>query len=197
MIADPHDQPHVVLDHEDRGVKVGGDARDQRADGGRFNGTQTGGRLIEQQQFGFGRQGARQLDRLARAERQAPHRPAGGRPEVQIVDDRVGFALRRALGEAARVGTDEDVLAHRQPVEEGEVLKGARDAPPRDPVRSDPQQVLAAVADLAGCGLVQPRDAVETRGLPGAVGADEPGDAPFGNAEGRIVQCRDPAEADR
>src|SRR5688572_5409051 len=68
--------------------------------------------------------------------------------------------------------------AQHQVVENGhlreqlDVLEGAGDAQVCDAMRLQADQVLAAEADRARVGLVEPRDAVEDGRLAGSVGAD-------------------------
>ncbi len=57
-----------------------------------------------------------------------------------------------------------------------------------------PEQRHAVERDVAAIALVEPRDAVEERGLAGAVRADQADDAPGRDIEGDPVKGDDAAE---
>src|SRR5581483_4837522 len=79
--------------------------------------------------------------------------------------------------------------------EDPDHLEGATQAQVEDPVGLEPVDALALEADLPLVGPVHPGDAVEQRGLAGAVGADEPVDAARLERERHVVHRRDSAEA--
>ncbi|MCZ7562293.1 MAG: hypothetical protein M5U30_21580 [Burkholderiaceae bacterium] len=64
---------------------------------------------------------------------------------------------------------------------------GARQAEPRDARRVEPRDLAAVEADAARCRRQRARDAVEQRGLAGAVRADEPEQLARGHAEAHVV----------
>jgi hypothetical protein len=95
------------------------------------------------------------------------------------------------------VAPDHDVVEHAHPGEQGDVLEGPADAEGGDAMARHLQQRMAVERHRAAVALVQPRQAVEERGLAGAVGADQPGDLPGLDAEGDAVEGDDAAETDR
>jgi hypothetical protein len=94
------------------------------------------------------------------------------------------------------VAPEHDVVEHRHAAEQGEVLEGAADAERRDPVARHLQQRARAEQDFAAVALVEARQAVEERGLAGAVRPDQPDDVARRDIEGDPVQRDDAAEAD-
>jgi hypothetical protein len=72
-----------------------------------------------------------------------------------------------------QVAAEEQVVEHGEVFEQLDVLEGPGQAGPGDAVRLQPGQVAAVEADAALLGPVQARQAVEQRGLAGAVGADD------------------------
>src|ERR1700686_3704169 len=68
---------------------------------------------------------------------------------------------------------DHDVVEHAHVLEQGEVLEGAADAEPRPGVGIERGDVLPAIEQLAFGRPVAARNAVDDRGLAGAVGADD------------------------
>src|SRR5690606_15304091 len=85
------------------------------------------------------------------------------------------------LGPAVHAG--HDVLEHRHLAEQPDVLEGAGDAGLGNLVRFAPHHLLAVEADGAALRLVEAGDAVEERGLAGAVRSDEAGDGASRDAE--------------
>ncbi len=68
---------------------------------------------------------------------------------------------------------DHDVVEHAHVLEQREVLEGAADAEPGPGVGIERGDVLPAIEQLAFGRPVAARDAVDDRGLAGAVGADD------------------------
>src|ERR1700727_3361013 len=68
---------------------------------------------------------------------------------------------------------DHDVVEHAHMVEQREVLEGAADAKPWPRIRIERGDVLSAIKQLALGRAVAARDAVDDRGLAGAVGPDD------------------------
>ena len=79
--------------------------------------------------------------------------------------------------------------------EHRQVLEGAAHAQPGDLVRGRAGDRLAFEEDVAGLVLVQAAEAVEQRGLAGAVGADQPADVAALDVEAHAVERHDAAEA--
>jgi hypothetical protein len=61
MIGDLHHEAHVVFDQQHRDVALVADAADQVAQDVHFLVVEAAGRLVEQQDLGFGRERTRQL----------------------------------------------------------------------------------------------------------------------------------------
>src|SRR6202043_2872424 len=74
--------------------------------------------------------------------------------------------------------------------------EGAADADFGDPVRRARQDALALHQDVAGARLVEPGEAVEQRGLAGAVRADQAEDLALMHVERHAIQRDDAAEHD-
>ena len=131
--------------------------------------------------------------------------------EVEIAEDFVNALVDRGLAAAdpgqlqrvaddvavgAGMGADPDVVEHREIGEQGDVLEGAADADFGDPVRRPLQDALAFHQDVAGARLVEPAQAVEQRGLAGAVRPDQAEDLALMHVERHAVQRDDAAEHD-
>ncbi|MHC2783736.1 hypothetical protein ACVMBZ_002950 [Bradyrhizobium liaoningense] len=112
--------------------------------------------------------------------------PDPGKPQG-VADD-----VARGL----RMRADADVVHHRQVREQRHVLEGSADADLGDPVRRPRQDADAVHQDVAGRRLIQPRKAIEERGLAGAVGADQAEDLALVHVEGHAVERDDAAEHD-
>ena len=94
------------------------------------------------------------------------------------------------------MGADADVVHHREIRKQRDVLEGAADADLGDPVRRPRQDARAFHQDVAGRRLIEPGEAVEQRGLAGAVRADQAEDLALVHVEGHAVQRDDAAEHD-
>ncbi len=66
-----------------------------------------------------------------------------------------------------------DIIENGHPLEQLDVLKGARNAQFGNAVRGQVGNIAAFVEDLALLRGVEPADAVEQAGFPGAIGADD------------------------
>ena len=94
------------------------------------------------------------------------------------------------------MGADPDVVEHRKIGKQSDVLEGAADADFGDPVRRPLQDAHAFHQDVAGARLVEPAEAVEERGLAGAVRPDQAEDLALMHVERHAVQRDDAAEHD-
>jgi hypothetical protein len=91
---------------------------------------------------------------------------------------------------------DHAVFEDGEPANESDVLERPAD-PTCDPtVGGKKRDVLAAVLNRSGVGLVETGDAVEQGRLAGAVGTDEPDDLPLGDVDVHVLEGDEPAEAD-
>src|SRR5262249_14949428 len=170
-----------------------------------------GGGLVEAQQHRFGAHGARDLDapllaigqvagRIVRAAREAD----AVDPVFRLVDRcRFGVPVNRKAeqGQHRQPGClhqrvvlgDQQILEHRHAGEEADVLERTGDA--RELGDAEIEQALEQIggavrmreADHADARVIEPRDAVEDRGLAGAVGADERCDVAALRREAHII----------
>ena len=90
---------------------------------------------------------------------------------------------------------DHDVVEHAHGAEQRQVLESAADAEAGDAVARQREQRRAAERDVAAVALVEPRHAVEERGLARAVGSDQADDLAGRDVEGDAVERDDAAEA--
>ncbi len=209
-VGNVHHQAHVVLDQQHREPEPVANLLDQGAERPDFLVIEAARRLIEQQQLGLAGQGARQLHAFLRAEGQVGDARARHRLQAEEAHQRLRFSQcgallvlhrRQAQGieeEAAvraAMAPDHDVVQHRHGLEQGEVLEGAPDAERGDAVPGDPQERCAVEQDVAAATLVEARQAVEQRGLAGAVGPDQADDASGLDVEGDAIQRDDAAKA--
>src|SRR6185436_7298862 len=105
-----------------------------------------------------------------------------------------GVADDVAVG--TRVGADPDIVEHRQVLEQRDILEGATDPDFGNPVRLAIEYAVALQEDVAGAGLIEPAQAVEQRGLAGAVGSDQAEDLALMHLERNAVERNDAAEHD-
>ena len=66
-----------------------------------------------------------------------------------------------------------DVVQHVHVHEKTKILKCSGDAADRDQIGREPEEALPLIDDVASIGVIYPRQAVEQRGLPGTVRADD------------------------
>ncbi len=171
-----------------------------------------GGRLVEEQQLGLERQRARQLHPFAYGEGKLVDQGAGDRAEAEFLDQgqraladapllapgaRQGERIDEKSAARDRVRPDHDVLERRHRAEQREVLERPGDAQARDLVLAQPLDGAALEADRAALRPVEARQAVEERGLAGAVRADQTADFTARDVEIDVVERDDAAESDR
>src|SRR5260370_37870348 len=94
------------------------------------------------------------------------------------------------------MGADQIVVEQRKIGKQRDVLKGAADAYFRDPVWRAAENALAFHENVAGARLVEPAQAIEQRGLAGAVRPDQAEDLALTHVEGYAIQRDDAAEHD-
>ena len=100
------------------------------------------------------------------------------------------------IAAAPPMGADPHVVEHRHPREQGEVLERAADADLDDPVRGLVEDAASLEQNIAAPGRVEPAEAIEQRGLAGAVGPDQAEHLPRRKLERHAVERDDAAEAD-
>src|SRR3954469_13578141 len=177
-IRDRHDELHHVLDQEDsdtsRLVEIGKKLV-QLLDLAR---AETGRRLVEKQKPGRDCKGSRNLQELLVPKVETAGLGVPVVREASVLKDFLGqrecrlWLHRQPLTYArvaSRICAEHDVLQHRELVEKLKILEGAGHAAPGHHMRPQASNVLAVEYDTALRGLVDPRDAVEHRGLAGAV----------------------------
>src|SRR5262249_29532024 len=151
-----------------------------------------------------------ELDPLARAERERTHGRLRNfrQPELRQQRHRMlTGALLDAGGEwqADRGGEEaaataamrphHDILEHAHGAEERQVLERAPDAEGGDPVSRHLEERPVLEQDAAALGAIEPREAVEERGLAGAVRTDEAANLALAYVERHAVERHDAAEA--
>src|SRR6185437_15203831 len=211
LVRYAHHQAHVMLDQQDAELELLADRDQQRGQLVHLAVVEAARRLVEQQQLRLANQRPRQLDPLLRAEGQRRHRHVGHILEVQQVQQAMKLLVRPTLlgphdrqaqgvADEARmrkvVAADQHVVAHAQGAEQGEVLKGATDPEVDELVARGAGQLAALEQDLAFAVAIDAADAVEQRGLAGAVRPDQAADLPLPDIERDTVERDNAAEAD-
>ena len=138
-----------------------------------LTGIESGGYLVQQQQFGVGRQRSGHRHALLGGDREFADEDAGEFGQVQQAQH--GFRLFEggAPGGGAQEAAHHHVVLHGE-VSGGSVnLEGPRHAAPCDLVGGELGDILTVEADGSRGGRVMPGEAVEERGLARAVGTDE------------------------
>ena len=197
------------------------DVHQQRIECCRFLWIEAGGRLVEAQKLGPGAHGARDFQTPLRAIGQVAGRIVGTVDKIGLLQpvlgqvDRFGRSLAvaaepeqaehriaRRLHQLVVLG-DQKVFQQRHAREQADVLEGARHLGTRRylMVRQPLEQVARAVApverDHAFRRFVEAGDAVEHRGLAGAVRADQCGDLAALGLEGQVADGDQAAELHR
>jgi hypothetical protein len=176
----------VVLDDEE-GDAFGAQRAEVIGDGFGETWIDAGDGLVEQDEARLGHQRAADFEELLLAARERGGRVVDDGGQVEALGDGVGL-VERGAGGAATEQCGEEALAglvggvEEQVVENGEArdaagdLEGAGQARPGDAVGAPGGDVASVEADLAAVGRDDAGDALEQRGLAGAVGADQRGD---------------------
>jgi len=102
---------------------------------------------------------------------------------------------RQQVDARAAVLCHQQVFQHRHGLEQAHVLEGAHHAVVGHVVAAAPLDGAAVQRDGAAAGLVETADAVEHRGLAGAVGADDGKHFLRTHVEARVVHGQQAAEA--
>ena len=108
-------------------------------------------------------------------------------PPVHPARQRTGFLVH--------VAADEEVVEHRHPAEQGDVLEGARDSQPRPRRRTHADDVVAVEDDATLLRPVYAADAIEQAGLAGAVRSDDGVQGAVGDRKADVGKSGDAAEA--
>src|SRR5207302_1831350 len=80
--------------------------------------------------------------------------------------------------------TGHDIVERRHSLEQGDILKRARDAAARGLVGPHMRTCFALERDAAALGMLEPVDDIEHRSLAGAVGPDDGADLALADVEG-------------
>src|SRR6185437_14502310 len=213
--ARPHDRrspsPHyIMLDEQDADAVIVADIAEQLVELRRFIAVEPGGRLVEAEQGRLGAHGAGDLEPTLRAIRQAAGRTIRAVDESDAIEPVARLHQRARLGTAITGQPDQpadgveagahqpvvlrhyQILQHRHAGEETDILKRARHAR----VARDSEAVHALEQELAlgplereaaDARAVEAGEAVEHRGLAGAVRANDGGDLALTCREGEII----------
>src|SRR5438309_3995609 len=211
-LADREHQAHVVLHHEDPEVAVLHQADEQLGELGALGGVEARRRLVHEEEVRAPGQRPGQFHEAALAGRDLRRQPVVDGLQAGVADELVGDGLdlaadlapaaddpelrQRVVADVGRLGGQLDVLPHRQRPEQLHALEGAADAEPGPAGRALVGDVLPVERDRALVGFLETAAHVEQRGLAGAVGPDEPGDAAAGCLHGDTAQSDETAEAD-
>src|SRR5512141_3131291 len=210
-VADIHHDAEVVLDQQDRDAPLLVDVEDEAGHVLLLLEVHPGHRLVEEEELRLERQRPAELDPLSKAVGQRPHRLLPDVLDLEEVDDVLDrlpvldlLGPRRPEEDPARqdaalhelVAPQHQVVEDGHVVEEGDVLEGAGDPQVGHPVRLHPGDLPVLEVDRAALRLVDARDAVEDRGLPGAVGADDRVDAPLLHVDRDSVDRLHPSEGE-
>src|SRR5574341_851985 len=189
-LAEPHDHLHVVLD-EEHGLALVAQPANRVEQVVQQRPVHAGGGLVEQDQQGVPHEHTNELDELLLAVREI----AGVLvPEPLELDEAQELERARLRVVEAPARHDEEVFERGELREHADDLEGPADPLPRDLVRLEPVDPLAVEHDAARVAPLDAGDAVEERGLAGAVRADEAVDSPGLEAEGDPVHRGDTAE---
>ena len=160
-----------------------------------FRRTQTRHHLVEQQQFGPGRERARHFETLAVGQGQVLGKLVAAVVQAEPLQDRLGRGTRFGKPRLAMQRTDRDVLEHAQSLERLHDLEGAAHARVAHAVGTQAGDRLAVERYRAGGRRVDAGDHVEDRGLARAVGADQRVDRAGGNGETHVMHGAQATEA--
>ena len=209
LLARGHDHLHVVLDEHHGEVEAVAQRADLLLEHLGLGAVEPRGRLVEEQHLGIEHERAGDLEAALVAVGERRRALVGVVVELEELQQVEGLAAHRGLvvGVAPRahdgveerraghaVARHEHVLEHRHLPEEPDVLERARDAEVGDLPRREAVDALAAERDGALRRRVHAGDAVEHRGLAGAVGSDEPEDGALGHVEADAADGAQAAE---
>src|SRR4051812_46965505 len=187
-VGEVHHDAHVVLDHQDRGALLLVHVEDEAGHVLLLLVVHPGHRLVEEEQGGFERERAGELDALLQPVWEGVHDLLADVLDLEEVDDLLDhlalgdlLALAGAVVDAAgeeagplpEVTADEEVVEHRHALEERDVLEGARDAEAGARGGSQPGDVPPLEAHLPLRRPVDAADAIDEARLAGAVRTDD------------------------
>ena len=201
-----------MLDEQHRDAAVGADLADELAELADLVMVEAAGRLVEEEELRLAGERAGELDALLRAERQAGDRPARPPLEIEIGDElacagaRAPSSPRRTQGKPQRVADDSRCgSANGRRSSRSRARSGAGNSARFWKVRPMPSSAMRWAGRSRierpsnrmspAARRVEARQAIEQRGLAGAVRADEAEDLPRLEIEGHAVERHDAAEA--
>ena len=209
VVAEPRDHVHLVLDQQNSDA-VGDQRAQVLADLAGKRRVDAGHRLVEQQQSRLGHQRAADLEELLLPAGQLRRLIVEHARQVEPLRNRASTNLKLRLAVAHRGPAHErprELLARlvapvqQQMLEHGEPRKAACDlerphqAAPRDAVGPFAGDIAPGKYDAAGIRWDETADAVEQRGLAGAVRSDQSGDPPVLDREVDARKRGDAVEA--
>src|SRR5262245_18704998 len=176
LLGDEHRQPRTPEPGELRGQHLD----DQRR--------QTFRRFVEEEERRVSHERARDREHLLLAAGQAAGWPVSQRLEMwEQVENPIGRPpLAGAV--APRAPRYLEVLANGQIAEDAALLRHVADPEASDSKGREPDQRLPSQRDLLGTRRDEPDDALERRGLAGAVPAQQAHDLTLGDLEREIVE---------
>src|SRR5258708_19234083 len=192
--GDRHDDPHVVLDDQDRdpaGVDLADDL-DRFLDLGRVEPREV---LVEKQQIRLGVQRPRHLQALAQAQGQAAGGGVAPTLHLRKGDRLPRFPTRLFRAVRARKGRGHEVLEDGEAGQRPHDLERAGQAQPADLVGLAAVDPGSPEEDPSARGREVAVDQVEDGGLPRPVRPDQPQDLPLLQAEGHVAHGQQAAEA--
>src|SRR5271165_4176772 len=171
-----------------------------------------GGWFVQQQQLRLAGEGTGEFHALATPEGEHTHRQVRDRRQVELLEQTRGPLVQQTFlatdeREAQRVGnkpaaaaamsTNQDVVARRHGLEQGQILKRPTDPKTGNAMARQLQQRFACEVNSASAWLVETAHTIEECSLAGPVRADQAADLPGLNIKRNIVEGDDSAEAHR
>src|SRR5690606_7871066 len=149
-------------------------------------------RLVEQQDAGLGREGARERHPLPLAARELRGEAVAELGEVHELEQLVDPRADLVAGALADLEPERDVAPHGQVLERGVVLEHEPDAPS---LRGEVRRLGAVDVHAALVRRFEAGDDAQEGGLAAAAGAQQRGEAPAGHVHGDVVEGDEVAEA--
>ncbi len=201
-----------MLDQENGDLEIRADAADEVHQALFLVVVQAGRGLVEQQQLGACRERPGPLHPALVAVGQVPRQPVlvvADAHEIQaLFGHRMDLGLFQVLARSVQNGPEgadsgpavhsgHHVLQHGHVLEQAQVLERSSHAFLCDPMGFESHDRLPLEPDVACVGPIEPREAIEDRGLACAVRADEADDGAFLDIEAEPVDDVQPSELQR
>src|SRR5215471_20761165 len=201
--AQRHDELHLVLDHDERGLALGMIGLQPLTQMGEHCRIDATGRLIEQNEPRAGHERQRDVQELLLTVAQIAGRLASQVRQVEECDHSVDRLTKPGVGAAQQtrphralmlLTSEDEVVAHRQLWKHLQQLKRAADAEAIEIARTHPCRPPAVDADLAATRQQLAEYAIEQSRFAGAVGSDDTQDLAFAYLERDAIDGSDSAE---